>query len=144
MLLLSIHPIAQLAAIAIGVYAAYLGLHRTQSLHFGKATRFLRERHVIAGSIALISMLGGIAAGLIIVSRFMKNPHLGLHEIIAKVLLPLLVFGIVSGFYLYLNPGKGKILPAMHAINNLIIIHLALLQIITGAWVYKTYVLGAG
>ena len=110
MLLLSIHPIGQLAAIAVGVYAAYLGLQRTQSLHFGKATRFRRERHVVAGSIALISMLSGIAAGLIIVSRFMENPQLGLHGLIAKMLLPLLVFGVFSGFYLYLNPGKGKIL----------------------------------
>ena len=142
MLLLSIHPIAQLTAIAVGVYAAYLGIQRTKSLHFGKSTRFLRQRHALAGSIALISMLGGIAAGLIIVSRFMENPNLGLHGIIAKLLLPLLIFGIFSGFYLYLNPQKGKVLPAIHAINNLIIVHLALLQIITGAWVYKTYVLG--
>ena len=142
MLLLSIHPIAQLTAIAVGVYAAYLGIQRTKSLHFGKSTRFLRQRHALAGSIALISMLGGIAAGLIIVSRFMENPNMGLHGIIAKLLLPLLIFGIFSGFYLYLNPQKGKVLPAIHAINNLIIVHLALLQIITGAWVYKTYVLG--
>jgi hypothetical protein len=142
MLLLSIHPIAQLTAIAVGVYAAYLGIQRTKSLHFGKSTRFLRERHALAGSIALISMLGGIAAGLIIVSRFMENPNMGLHGMIAKLLLPLLIFGIFSGFYLYLNPQKGKVLPAIHAINNLIIVHLALLQIITGAWVYKTYVLG--
>ena len=79
MLLLSIHPIAQLTAIAVGVYAAYLGIQRTKSLHFGKSTRFLRQRHALAGSIALISMLGGIAAGLIIVSRFMENPNIGLH-----------------------------------------------------------------
>ena len=142
MLLLSIHPIAQLTAIAVGVYAAYLGIQRTKSLHFGKSTRFLRERHALAGSIALISMLGGIGAGLFIVSRFMENPNMGLHGIIAKLLLPLLIFGIFSGFYLYLNPRKGKVLPAIHAINNLIIVHLAVLQIITGAWVYKTYVLG--
>jgi hypothetical protein len=142
MLLLSIHPIAQLTAIAIGIYAAYLGVQRSMNLRFGKATRFQRERHVLAGSIALISMLGGIAAGLIMVSRFMENPNMGLHGIIAKVLLPFIVFGIFSGFFLYLNPGKSKKLSAIHAINNLIIVHLAVLQIITGAWVYKTYVLG--
>ena len=142
MLLLSIHPIAQLAAITVGVYAAYLGIQRSKSLHFGKSIRFLRQRHALAGSLALISMLGGIAAGLIIVSKFMENPNMGLHGIIARLLLPLLIFGIFSGFYLYLNPRKGKVLPAIHAINNLIIVHLALLQIITGAWVYKTYVLG--
>ena len=141
MFMLSMHPIGQFIAIAVGIYAAYLGLQRTQSLHFAKATPFLRERHVTAGAISLISMLAGIAAGKIFVSRLMENPPMGLHEIIAKVLLPFLVFGVFSGFYLYLSPGKGKVLPAIHAINNLIIVHLALLQIITGVWVYKTYVL---
>ena len=66
----------------------------------------------------------------------------GLHSIIAKIMMPLVVFGIFSGFYLYLNPGKRKTLSANHAINNLIVVLLALLQIIAGAWVYKTYVLG--
>ena len=61
--ILSIHPVAQLVAILFVLYAAYLGFQRTQSLHFGKTARFLRERHVIAGSIALISMLEALLRG---------------------------------------------------------------------------------
>jgi uncharacterized membrane protein len=139
--LLSIHPAAQLGAILLAFYAAYLGLQRAQSLHFGKTKQFFRERHVIAGSIALISMLGGIAAGAIMVNRYLLNPDMSLHVAVAMLMLPLLVFGIFSGFYLYLNPGKGRMLAAVHGINNLIILALALVQIISGIQAYLRYVL---
>ena len=139
--ILSIHPVAQLVAILFALYAAYLGFQRTQSLHFGKTARFLRERHVIAGSIALISMLGGIAAGFIMVNRYLLNPDMALHVAVAMIMLPLGVFGIFSGFFLYLNPGKRKILPALHGINNLVFLVLALSQIVTGIMAYLRYVL---
>ena len=139
--ILSIHPLAQLAAILTGFYAAYLGFQRIQSLHYNKSVRFLRERHVIAGAIALISMLGGIAAGFIMVNRYLLSPDMGLHVAIAMLILPLGVFGIFSGFFLYLNPGKRKILSAVHGINNLIILSLALAQIVTGIMAYLRYVL---
>jgi hypothetical protein len=138
---LSIHPVAQLVAILIGFYAFYLGFQRVQSLHYNKTARFLRERHVIAGSIALVSMLGGIAAGFIMVSRYLLSPDMGLHVAIAMLILPLGIFGIFSGFFLYLNPGKRKILPAVHGINNLVILSLALAQIVTGIMAYLRYVL---
>ncbi len=141
MFLLSIHPAAQITAILLACYAAYLGLQRTQSLHFGKTAKFQRERHVILGAIALLTMLGGLAAGLIIVARFMQNPEMGLHDDIALLLLPFLLFGLFSGFYLYLNPEKRKIIPAIHALNNLLILLLALVQILTGWQVYQAYVL---
>ena len=139
--ILSIHPAAQLVAILFAYYAAYLGLQRTKSLHFSKTTNFRRERHVIFGTFALVSMLGGIAAGFIMVSRYMANPDMGLHVAGALVLLPLVLFGIFSGFFLYLNPGKGKILPALHGINNMVILILALFQIVTGVMAYLRYVL---
>ena len=107
-LILSIHPLAQLVAILIGFYAAYLGFRRGQSLHFNKSVRFLRERHVIAGSIALISMLGGIAAGFIMVNRYLLSPDMGLHVAIAMLIVPLGVFGIFSGFFLYLIRGSAE------------------------------------
>jgi len=140
-LILSIHPVAQLTAILIGFYAAYLGFQRAQSLHYKRSVRFLRERHVIAGTIALISMLGGIAAGFIMVNRYLLSPDMGLHIAIAILILPLGVFGIFSGFFLYLNPGKRTILPVIHGINNIAILALALVQIVTGISAYLQYVL---
>ena len=140
-LILSIHPIAQVGAILLAIYAAYLGLQRARSLHFGKSAKFLRQRHAITGAIGLISMLGGIGAGVIMVDRYLLNPDMGLHEAVAMIMLPLGLFGIISGFFLYLKPRPRRILPALHGINNLIILALALAQIVTGTMAYLRYVL---
>lgn len=139
--ILSMHPVGQLFAILVALYAFYQGYQRTKSLHFNRSSSFKREHHVVAGTIALISMLGGIAAGFIMVSRYLDNPDMGLHVAVAMVLLPLGIFGIFSGFFLYLNPKPRKILPAIHGINNFLILILALLQIVTGTAAYLRYVL---
>ena len=140
-LILSIHPVAQFGAILLAFYAAYLGFQRTKSLHYNKTTQFLRKRHAIVGFIGLISMLGGIAAGLFMVNRYLLSPDMGLHVAVAMILLPLGLFGIFSGLVLYLNPKQRRFLPAIHGINNLIILFLALAQIITGIMAYLRYVL---
>jgi hypothetical protein len=140
-LILSIHPIAQVGAILLAIYAAYLGLQRARSLHFGKSVKFLRQRHAITGAIGLTSMLGGIGAGVIMVDRYLLNPDMGLHEAVAMIMLPLGLFGIFSGFFLYLKPRPRRILPALHGINNLVILALALAQIVTGTMAYLRYVL---
>jgi hypothetical protein len=140
-LILSIHPVAQLGAILLGFYAAYLGFQRTRSLHFGQSEKFLRQRHGIIGSIGLISMLGGIGAGYIMVNRYLLNPDMFLHEAVAMIMLPLGLFVIVSGFFLYLKPKPRRILPALHGINNLVVLILALGQIVTGMMAYLRYVL---
>lgn len=140
-LILSLHPVGQIIAILFACYAAYLGLQRTKSLHFGKTTGFYRERHVITGAIALFSMLGGIAAGSIMVNRYLLSPDMGLHVAVAMIILVLGLFGIISGFVLYLKPKQRRILPAVHGINNLVILLLALVQVITGIMAYMRYVL---
>ena len=140
-LILSIHPVAQLGAILLAFYAAYLGFQRTRSLHFGKSVTFPRKRHAIIGSIGLISMLGGIGAGFIMVNRYLLNPDMGLHVAVAMIILPLGLFGIVSGFFLYLKPKQRRILPAFHGINNLVILFLSLAQIVTGIMAYLRYIL---
>jgi hypothetical protein len=140
-LILSVHPVAQFGAILLAFYAAYLGFQRTKSLHYNKTTQFLRKRHAIVGSLGLISMLGGIAAGLFMVNRYLLSPDMGLHVAVAIILLPLGLFGIFSGLFLYLNPKQRRFLPAIHGINNLVILFLALAQIITGIMAYLRYVL---
>ena len=140
-LILSIHPVAQFGAILLAFYAAYLGFQRTKSLHYNKTTQFLRKRHAIVGFIGLISMLGGIAAGLFMVNRYLLSPDMGLHVAVAMILLPLGLFGIISGLILYLNPKQRRFLPAIHGINNLVVLFLALAQIITGIMAYLRYVL---
>lgn len=140
-LILSIHPIAQLGAILLAVYAAYLGFQRARSLHFGKSVQFRRQRHAITGAIGLISMLGGIAAGVFMVNRYLLSPDMGLHTAVALIMVPFGLFGILSGFLLYFKPRQRRVLPALHGLNNFVFLALALVQIITGVAAYLRYVL---
>ena len=139
--ILSIHPGAQLVAILIAFYAGYLGLQRTKSLHFGKTGRFLRQRHVVIGAAALVSMLGGIVAGDIIADAYLLEPDMTLHVVFAMVILVLGLFGVSSGFFLYYKPKPRRILPAVHGANNLILLIISFAQIVTGAMAYLRYVL---
>lgn len=142
--ILSIHPVLQLSAILLAYYAGYLGLQRLRSLHFGQLVRFQRERHVLAGAISLLVLLGGLAGGMIMVARFLHvEPGHGheLHKEVAFILLPFLAIGIFTGFTLYLSPGKRTILPAVHGMNNLIILVLVLVQIYTGLHLFQMHVL---
>jgi len=137
MILLSIHPLLQTLAIALAVYNAWLGWQRAVALHYGRVDKFERDRHVLIGSLALLMMLGGVAGGLIMVSRYLHHPVLrGLHGQLALGALPFLVFGLFTGFYLYLNPARRKVLPAIHGVNNLLILFFALLQLYTGIKFY--------
>ena len=137
MILLLIHPIVQLGAISLAIYAAYLGLQRTRSLHFGAPTKFNRNLHAVLGGTSLVSMLAGTAGGLIIFSRFHGTPPLeSYHGLGGAALLPFLLFGIFSGLYLYAYPPKNKTFSAIHAINNLIILIMAVFQMFTGIQLY--------
>ncbi len=143
--MLCIHPVVQAISILIAFYAAYLGLPRTLSLHFGKRTRFRRDRHIGVGSLALLVMLGGIAGGMIMVSFYFHKPVLsGWHGKGAMLALPFLLFGIGSGFYLYRTPRSRKVLPAVHAVNNLVVLLLALLQGYTGVKLFLFYLSAGG
>ena len=138
--IISIHPVVQSGAILLVSYAAYLGLSRALNLHFGKPTRFNRQRHVVIGALALVTLLGGIAGGMIVVILFLHKPILtGIHGKGAMLGLPFLLFGLVSGFYLYRKPKPRKLLPALHAINNLLVALFTLLQVYTGINQYLYY-----
>ncbi|MBU0482188.1 MAG: hypothetical protein KKG47_13920 [Proteobacteria bacterium] len=141
MLILKVHPMVEFAAILLAFYAAWLGFQRTRTLHFGKTVPFRRDLHVIIGAASLVSMLSGIAAAEIIVSRFEDKGIqilVGMHGNMAMALIPFLLFALFSGFYLYLNPAKRIVLPALHAINNLIVLLLCLYQIFSGVGIVRS------
>lgn len=135
--LLLLHPIGQLGAISLAFTAAYLGVQRARSLHFGAATKFKRNLHAGMGVTSLIVMLTGMIGGLIILSRFQGTPPLeSYHGLGGMVLLPFLLFGIFSGLHLYAYPPKNKILSALHGMNNLIILLMTLFQLYSGIQLY--------
>lgn len=137
MIILALHPAAQTAALVLAFYAAFLGFKRTRSLHFGQETKFNRDRHIVAGGVALIGLLLGMAGGTVMVARYLEKPILqSMHGQGAIFLLPAILFGLFSGFYMYLNPEKRKILPALHAFNNLVVLVSGIVQLFTGVALY--------
>jgi hypothetical protein len=142
-IILSLHPVFQCLAIFLAFYGAFLGFQRTRSLHFSRqSVIFRRKRHALVGFIALVLLLGGMAGGKIIahiVWQGMVVIHL--HEGLALLILPFLLIGMVSGLYLYFSPAKRRVLPAVHAINNGILLVLLLYQAYSGIHVYLRYVL---
>lgn len=136
------HPILQCLATLTGAYAAWLGLQRLLSRHFGMSLKFQWKRHVSVGTAALslwlLGLFGGIAVARI---KWGANFITGEHYQTALVMLPLLLFGLASGLYMDRVKGQRTLLPLLHGVGNLLILALALYQIRTGWQVIRDFVL---
>ncbi len=131
--ILSIHPAVQIGAIVLALYVFYLGLQRSLSLHLGQTAAFDWKRHVTLGTIALTTMLLGIAGGLTMVYIYQNGTLLGgLHGKTGLAMVPLILFGLSSGLYMDRHKKKRTLLPLLHGVNNLVLLILALSQIVTG------------
>ena len=139
--MLYIHPIMQLLATLAGAYALFLGWSRFRSLHLGAKAPFARDRHVLVGSAALLVWLGGMLGG-IMVARLRWGAFLitGDHAYVGLAMAPLMVFGLISGYYLYRKPARRTLLPLLHGLNNLVLLGLALYQIPEGIEVLEEFV----
>ena len=141
--LLVIHPIIQSSAILMAFYAFHLGVQRFRSLHLHQKTVFRWKRHVASGAIALGSLLAGALGGMTVVKvywhRFLIT---GTHGKVALALIPFVIFGLVSGLYMNRKKKQQRLLSFIHGLNNLIVLILALTQVVSGWWVYRTFVTG--
>jgi len=143
MFVLFIHPILQLLTFILACYVLYLGLQRFFSLHLEWNVPFRWKRHVVSGIFALATFLAGMAGGIVVVYTFWRSYFItGLHAKVALVLLLLLSFGMLSGLYMNFRKKKRKWLPLLHAANNVILLFLSVIQIVTGWKILSTYVLG--
>ena len=66
----------------------------------------------------------------------------GSHAYIAFVMLPLILFGLISGLYMERKPAARKFLPLLHGCANLAALALALYQFHEGLEVINDFVLG--
>jgi len=141
--MLLIHPGIQLSAFVLALYAFYLGLKRFRFNHLHMQTAFPWKRHVILGLISLTALLFGMIMGMIMVYTHWQGFLMtGAHGKTAVILVPFILFGVISGLYMNARKKKRKTLPLMHGINNLIILCLALSQAFTGWEILKTFVFG--
>lgn len=142
-MLLYIHPALQIIAILLTVYALVLGLPRLASLHLGQKRRFARERHIRVGEIALGLMILGTVGGLVMVRIFWRGWLVtGEHGEHGLIMLPFMLFGLISGLYMARSPRPRRLLPLVHALNNLLVLGLALHQAWEGREVIEKFIQG--
>ena len=143
MFVLIAHPIIQFTALILACYVFHLGYHRFSGVYLKQKVPFLWKRHVSLGAVALITFLAGMVGGIIVVYTYWRSYLItGLHAKVAITLLPLIVFGLVSGIIMNASRKKRKWLPILHGANNAIVLILALVQVFTGWKILRTYVLG--
>ena len=138
-----VHPLIQVAATLAAVYLLYLGSRRFRSLHLGQKTSFNRKLHIRLGRPALIVMGLGVLGGLLFV-RWAWHGWLitGPHGYLGLAALPLLLFGLISGWSLAARPRPGKTLPLLHGLANTALVILALVQAYLGDKVLDTLIKG--
>lgn len=136
------HPVIQIAATLIGVYAAYLGMERFLSQHMGMRTQFLWKRHVRLGQIATVLWALGLGGGLMVARlKWQVNFVTGAHYQTAFAMVPFMIFGFLSGLFMDKRKARRKFLPLAHGICNLLLLSMAVYQIKTGWQVIKDFVL---
>jgi len=141
-LILSFHPFFQTLGILLTFYAGFLGLQWTRSLHFSQqGVLFHRKRHALIGAMALFMLLGGMVGGKLISTLVWQGlVVIHLHYTIALAIAPFVLTGIITGLYLYFKPAARRVLPAVHAINKVILLLLLLYQAYSGYHVFMKYV----
>ncbi len=141
--MLAVHPVVQALATVIAFYVFYLGLGRFQSLHLKKKKMFNWKRHVLLGKISLITWLIGMGAGFAMAYRTWERFLVtGDHGETALIMLPFILFGLVSGMYMDKKKKRRRALPLIHGASNVTLLIFSIHQVYSGWWVYNTYVLG--
>jgi uncharacterized membrane protein YozB (DUF420 family) len=141
--MLFVHPALQLLSLVVALFALFLGIQRFRLLHLHTRALFNWKRHVYMGSASLILWTAGVFGGVSMVYLYWDSFLMtGAHGKTALIMLPLMLFGLISGIYMHHVRKKRTYLPLLHGLNNLVIIILALSQVRTGWRVLTVYVLG--
>lgn len=141
--MLVIHPIVQFLAIVLALYVFYLGLQRFRFLHLNHTVVFRWRRHAVLGEIALGVLLAGMLGGMAVVYVYRHGFFVtGIHGPVGLVMVPFMIFGLVSGLYMNHKKKQRRILPLIHGLNNLAVLLMAVSQIVSGWGVYGAFVSG--
>ncbi len=127
------HPVWQMAASLIALYALWLGWARVRSLHLGRAASFKRRRHIIWGQTAIYAWLAGVAGGMIQAHEYWNGwLKTGGHAWVGMIMTALMAWGLASGLYMARRPERRTVLPLLHGIGNAGLVGLALVQFFSG------------
>ncbi len=138
-----VHPVIQVIVTLAAVYLLYLGSSRFRSLHLGHKTAFNRRRHISLGRPALVVMILGAVGGLIFVRWAWRGWLItGPHGFLGLAALPLILFGLASGWYMAARPRARKTLPLLHGLVNAAVVIAALIQFYLGKGVVDSLLRG--
>lgn len=137
-----IHPVVQFLATLLAGYVFLLGWPRLRAAFVGGRAYFAWKRHVRLGMISLIALTAGMFGGALVTLRYWGGTGFTQwHYWIAMAMLPLLLFGFLSGWFMDRTRIRRRILPILHGLVNLVALVLALFQVWTGYDVLRVFVL---
>lgn len=131
--MLFVHPIIQLALIALSAYVFSLGIKRFRVLHLHQKAFFSWKEHADLGQIALFGLLAGLVGGVFISYLYWPGPFFSsLHGKVALAMTPFILLGALSGLYMNRRKQKRLLLPAIHGLSNLMVLLFSAVQLATG------------
>ena len=138
-----IHPVLQTLAVLLSLYVLYLGFVRFRFAHLGhKGIIFQWKRHVQQGAAVMIVWALAFVIGL--GAAWTSWHAIGITELhyqLGLVMLPLILFGLGSGFVMDRVKAKRKLLPLAHGAVNALLVLMALCQLYTGIAIIRDMLL---
>ena len=132
-MLLWIHPIVQALTALLALYVLRLGLSRFASRHLGKTTVFQWNRHVMLGRVVVaVWALGAIGGLTMTYLTYGKLYTESLHFKIGITILLVLLITFLTGTRLNRRRNQSNILPVVHLVNNILLLILVGIQVVTG------------
>lgn len=141
-MLLWFHPIFQSLVALLTLYVLSLGLARAASRHFGKKTTFKWDRHVLLGKVVVFAWILGGLGGMT-----MSFPSTGtihpqsLHFQLGVVIIILLLVAYLTGRHMDQHRNQSEMLPVIHLANNILLLVLVAVQIVTGIGIVRAVLL---
>ncbi|MBU1039499.1 MAG: DUF4079 family protein [Proteobacteria bacterium] len=138
-----IHPVLQTLAVLLSLYVLYLGWVRFSFAHLGKkGIVFAWKQHVLLGILVLCTWALDFAIGLGAAWWGWQSVFItGYHYQVGIAMLPIIAFGLGTGFFMDRNKAKRTTLPLAHAAANALLVLLALYQFYTGIIILRDMVM---
>jgi hypothetical protein len=141
-MLLWIHPITQALTACLALYVLRLGLSRFASRHLGKRTVFPWNRHVLLGKVVVVlwalGALGGLSMTYLTYGKIFTE---SLHFRIGMLILPVLLITWLTGTRMDRHRDQSNTLPVLHLLNNVLLLLLAAIQVVTGLGIVQSALL---
>lgn len=132
------HPLMQVFAAVLGIWAMFQGIQRIRML-MGVKLIFPWKKHVKLGTLALSLWILGALGFYVTLDLFGETHITGLHAELAWPVVGLSFLGLITGYIMDKYKKKRKILPLIHGICNIILIILVFVLFYTGIELWETF-----